>query len=307
MNRLILFGAVVVLAISAPSCVSKKKLKAANEAAKIQKDLTNRCENRVSDLEKQILDLNKNLDDAKLQYRDVNDDLDRANLKIKSTEEQLALIKSNNTNLLDQLNTLSVISKTGSENIKKSLEAISQQSQYIKDLTKSMQYKDSVNLALALNIKRSLKDFNDKDVTIEVKKGVVFISISDNMLFKTGSASINSGANAVLTKLAGIINDHKDLDVLVEGHTDNIPISSTCVADNWELSALRAVSVVRTLQTKYKVDPARMTAGGRSEYVPKATNSTVQGKSENRRTEIILLPKLDQFFKLMEVQPEGKN
>jgi chemotaxis protein MotB len=306
MNRL-LFGILIIVGLMTTSCVSKKKLKASQSALTAQQRLLTRCENRNADLEKQLLDLNKMIDEAKTQVRETNDDLDRANLKLKSSEEQFALLKTNNTNLLDQLNTLSVINRSGAESIKKSLDAINQQSQYIKDLTKSMQYKDSVNLALALNLKRSLGDFNDKDVTIEVKKGVVYISLSDNMLFKTGSAAINSNAETVLAKIAGIVNDHRELDILVEGHTDNIPMSGECIGDNWELSARRAVSIVRLLQNKYKVEPSRMTAGGRSEYVPKGSNTTPAGRSENRRTEIIILPKLEQFFKLMEINPDGKK
>jgi chemotaxis protein MotB len=198
------------------------------------------------------------------------------------------------------MSSLQVISKASSESIKKSLEAINDQSSYIKDLTKTMQYKDSVNLALAMNLKKSLQDFNDSDVTIEVKKGVVYISLSDNLLFKTASAVINTKAEAVLSKIASILNDQKDLDILIEGHTDNVPMSSECVTDNWDLSAKRATAVVRTLQNKYKVAPERMTAGGRSEFVPKAENSTSAGRAQNRRTEILILPKLDQFFKLNE-------
>ena len=201
---------------------------------------------------------------------------------------------------MGQLYSASVINQAGAESIKKSLEAISQQSQYIKDLTRTMQYKDSVNLGLALNLKKTLSDFNDSDVSIEVKKGVVYISLSDNMLFKSASAAINNGADKVLAKIAGILNDQKELDILVEGHTDNVPIASETAADNWELSAKRAAAIVRILQSKYKVDPSRMTAGARSEYAPKESNATAKGRSANRRTEIIILPKLDQFFKLME-------
>jgi chemotaxis protein MotB len=151
-----------------------------------------------------------------------------------------------------------------------------------------------------MNLKRSLVDINDDDVQIEVKKGVVYISLSDKMLYKSGSAEINPKAHAVLGKIAKILNDRKELDILVEGHTDNVPISTTLYADNWDLSAKRATSVVRVLQWKYNVDPERMTAGGRSEYVSKAVNSTAQGRQLNRRTEIILLPQLDQFFKLLQ-------
>jgi len=292
--------------IMASSCVSKKKLNEANAALEAHKNLLSRCEERTKELEGQVLDLTKKLEMANANLKKANDDLASSNVKIKSLEDQLLVMRSSQNSLLDQLNTASVINKSGAESIKKSLEAISQQSQYIKDLTKTMQYKDSVNLALALNLKKSLSDFNDSDVSIEVKKGVVYISLSDNMLFKTASATINSGADKVLAKIAGILNDQSDLDILVEGHTDNVPIANECLNDNWDLSAKRATAVVRTLQTKYKVNPTRMTAGGRSEFVPKASNANAAGRAENRRTEIIVLPKLDQFFKLMEAPKAQK-
>jgi len=281
-------------------CVSKKKLNEANAALEAHKNLLSRCEERNKELEAQVLDLTKKLEMANTNLKKANDDLIASNVKVKSMEDQLVVLRSSQNSLLEQLNTASVINKSGAESIKKSLDAISQQSQYIKDLTKTMQYKDSVNLSLALNLKKSLSDFNDSDVSIEVKKGVVYISLSDNMLFKTASATINTGADKVLGKIAGILNDQKELDILVEGHTDNVPMANDCINDNWDLSAKRATAVVRALQTKYKVDPTRMTAGGRSEYVPKSSNANATGRSENRRTEIIILPKLDQFFKLME-------
>jgi chemotaxis protein MotB len=202
---------------------------------------------------------------------------------------------------------LSVISKTGAESIKKSLETMNEQSKYIKDLNSSIQRKDSLNMALAMNIKRSLDNVNDKDINVEVRKGVVYISISDKLLFKSGSDDINAAAENVLSKIAKVVNDHKDFDILVEGHTDNVPISDKCRADNWDLSAMRATSIVRYLQKKYKVAPERMTAGGRGEYVPKASNATAEGRSANRRTEIVILPKLDEFFKLLEQQPDKKR
>jgi chemotaxis protein MotB len=292
--------------VMASGCVSKKKLNEANAALEAHKDLLSRCEERNKDLEGQVLDLTKKLEMSNANLKRASDDLASANVKLKSVEDQLLVMRSSQNSLLDQLNTASVINKAGAESIKKSLDAISQQSQYIKDLTKTMQYKDSVNLALALNLKKSLSDFNDSDVSIEVKKGVVYISLSDNMLFKTASATINTGADKVLAKIAGILNDQSDLDILVEGHTDNVPIATDCLNDNWDLSAKRATAVVRTLQTKYKVSPTRMTAGGRSEFVPKASNATAAGRAENRRTEIIVLPKLDQFFKLMEAPKAQK-
>ena len=221
-------------------------------------------------------------------------------------EQQLEYFKSTNTNLLQRLSDLSVINISGAESIKKSLDALNQQNKYIKDLTSSMQRKDSLNLVLVMNLKRSLDVFDDEDIKIEVKKGVVYISLSDRMLFKSGSFKINNQAEDVLGKIAKIVNDHKELDVLVEGHTDNVPISTECIMDNWDLSVKRATSIVRLMQSKFGVLPERMTAGGRSEYIPKETNTTEKGKALNRRTEIIILPKLDQFFELLE-PPTNSN
>lgn len=220
--------------------------------------------------------------------------------QIKQLEEQLDHLKNTEASLLDRLSDLSVINKTGAESISKSLESINQQYSFIENLTSKIQEKDSINLALVMNIKRSLSDINDQDVQVEVKGGVVYVSISDKMLFRSGSSNLTSAAQDVLGKLATIVNDHEDLNILVEGHTDNVPINNDCLIDNWDLSVKRATSVVRSLQQDYFVSPDRMTAGGRSEYVPKADNDTAAGRSENRRTEIIITPKLDQFFKLLE-------
>ncbi|PKP28764.1 MAG: hypothetical protein CVU01_03380 [Bacteroidetes bacterium HGW-Bacteroidetes-18] len=220
--------------------------------------------------------------------------------KAEKLENQLAYFKSTNTNLLERLSDLSVVSKTGAESIKKSLEALNEQNKYIKDLTSSMQRKDSLNLVLVMNLKRSLANFDDEDIAIEVKKGVVYVSISDKMLFKSGSYKIGDRAKEVIGKIAQIVNDHKDLDILVEGHTDNVPIYTECMLDNWDLSVKRATSIVRLMQTEFGVHPERMTAGGRSEYIPKESNDSTEGRAINRRTEIIILPKLDQFFNLLE-------
>jgi chemotaxis protein MotB len=219
--------------------------------------------------------------------------------KVDKLESQLEYFKSTNTNLLERLSDLSVVSKTGAESIKKSLEALNEQNKYIKNLTTSMQRKDSLNLVLVMNLKRSLADFDDEDIAIEVKKGVVYISVSDKMLFKSGSCKISDRAKEVIGKIAQIVNDHSDLDVLVEGHTDTVPIYTECMLDNWDLSVKRATSIVRLMQTEFGVEPARMTAAGRSEYIPKESNETSEGRAINRRTEIIILPKLDQFFNLL--------
>lgn len=223
--------------------------------------------------------------------------------KIELLEEQLSHLQTTNASLLDRMSDLSIINKTGAENIQKSLENMTQQYSFIQDLTSKIHSKDSLNLALVMNLKRSLGDIRDDDVQIEVKGGVVYVSISDKLLFRSGSSKITSEARAVLGKLALVINDHSDLNILVEGHTDNVPISNSCMEDNWDLSVKRATSVVRILEEEYYVAPERMTAAGRSEYIPKSDNGSSAGRSINRRTEIIITPKLDQFFQLLETPP----
>jgi chemotaxis protein MotB len=213
---------------------------------------------------------------------------------------QIANLETTNGGLLDRMADLSIISKTGAESINESLRSLSQQYGFIQNLTTKMQSKDSLNLALVMNLKRSLIDINDEDVFVEVRGGLVHVSISDKLLFQSGSSKINTRAQEVLGKIAAVINDHNDLDVVVEGHTDDVPITNSCVADNWDLSVKRATAVVRYLEKSHYVDPARMTAAGRSEYAPKADNTTSEGRSLNRRTEIVITPKLDQFFKLLE-------
>jgi chemotaxis protein MotB len=281
--------------------VSKKKfqeIELAREGVMIEADDVRKkltvCEEDNSKLLDQIMEL-------KGQIRKSELDLESEKGRRSMVEQELDYQRKTNTNLLDRLSDLSIISKTGAESIKQSLEAINEQNKYIKDLTGEIQVKDSINLALVMNLKRSLADINDEDVTIEVKKGVVYISISDRMLFKSGSSGITAQAEIVLGKIAKVLNDQRQLEILVEGHTDNVPIAGDCVTDNWDLSVKRATTVVRTLQRKYGVDPSRMTAGGRAEYVPKASNENSGGRSLNRRTEIIVLPQLDQFFKLLEV------
>lgn len=273
------------------SCVSQKKYTAMQDRAV-------NCENELNTSKNQINLLEAGLANEKNRS--------------KSLEQQMEYFKSTNTDLLARLSDLSVVSKSGAESIKKSLEALNEQNKYIKDLTSNMQRKDSINLVLVMNLKRSLDNFEDEDINIEVKKGVVYVSISDKMLFRSGSYNISNRAEEVIGKIAKIINDHKDLDILVEGHTDNVPISTDCMTDNWDLSVKRATSIVRLMQTKFGVQPLRMTAGGRSEYLPKTTNATTEGRAINRRTEIIILPKLDQFFELLEpptttVEGQGKR
>lgn len=222
------------------------------------------------------------------------------NQQIAQLKDQIEIMKSTNAGLLERMSDLSIVSKTGAESIQKSLENISRQTAYIEDLNKKVQSKDSMNLALVMNLKRSLSDINDTDIQVEVRGGLVHVSISDKLLFNSGRSAINTNARAVLGKIAMVINDHDDLQVMVEGHTDNVPMNSGCIADNWDLSVMRATAVVRSLTEDHYVSPERLTAAGRSFYIPKDDNETREGRSRNRRTEIIIQPRLDQFFQLME-------
>ena len=228
------------------------------------------------------------------------------NDQISQLEQQVDHLQKTNGSLLDRMSDLSIVSKAGAESIQESLKSLSHSYDYIQDLNTKIQSKDSLNLALVMNLKRSLIDVNDDDIQVEVRGGVVHVSISDKLLFRSGSAKLGNQAEEVLGKIASVINDHSDLNVLVEGHTDNIPMSNSCIADNWDLSVKRATSVVRVLERDHYVDPARLTAAGRSEHLPKADNDDEDGRGMNRRTEIIIMPKLDQFFKLLE-SPAVKN
>jgi len=278
------------------SCVSSKKYKSLQEEMENAKMSLQKCNDNLANCESAKSKMEM---DHKNQLSTVESDAKMCQSKVKSLEEQMDLLKKTNSNLLDRLSDLSIVSKTGAENIKKSLDALNEKDRYIKDLNTAMARKDSLNLALVMNLKRSLAGTNSDDVNVEVRGGVVFISLSDKMLFKTASAMINDQAGSVLDKISKVLNDHKELNVLVEGHTDNVPMSNECIMDNWDLSTKRATSVVRMLQKKYNVDPARMTAGGRSEFDPKTGNNAAEGRKTNRRTEIIILPKLDQFFNLV--------
>lgn len=233
------------------------------------------------------------------------------NLAVKTEQveiykSQIEDLQGTKASLLNRMSELSIVSQAGAENISKSLENISNQYNFIEDLSTKIQSKDSLNLSLVMNLKRSLIDINDEDVNVEVRGGVVHISIADRMLFSSGSASINTQANSVLSKIATVINDHYELDVMVEGHTDNVPISNNRDIDNWDLSVRRATAVVRKLQNDFGVGPDRLIAAGRAEHKPKVENNNALGRSINRRTEIIITPRMDQFFQLLE-KPEFKG
>jgi len=221
--------------------------------------------------------------------------------RVNALSQQVDDLKRDKAKSLENVDNLMVISKSASDNIKETLAQMSKKDEYIKHIQKAMNKKDSINLALGFQLKKVLKDgFNDEDIEVNVEKTVVYISIADRLLFKSGSHVISSEAKRVLKKVADVIAAQPDLEVMVEGYTDNNPISTADMKDNWDLSVKRSTAVVRVLQDDFKIAPDRLVAAGRGEYKPLATNDTVEGRSKNRRTRIVLMPKLDQFFKLLE-------
>ena len=217
-----------------------------------------------------------------------------------------AELKANYASIQNTLDKSVQQNAQGNVNISKLVDQINASNQYIRRLVEAKGKTDSLNLALTTNLTRSLSPSETDEVNVKVLKGVVYISLADNMLFKSGSYEVNERAMQTLSKIAKIIKDYKDYDVLVEGNTDPVPISRTNIRNNWDLSALRASSIVQVLQNTFGVNPARMTAGGRGEYNPIADNETEYGRQRNRRTEIIITPKLDQFMELIDKAPKEK-
>ena len=219
-------------------------------------------------------------------------------------KNQVSFLNSTNGDLIKQIGDFTDLTIKGAENLEKSLESMKEKDVTINKLRDAITRRDSVNLALVQSLKGVLGDLNDTDIEVNVEKGVVFVSISDKLLFKSGSINVSSKAREVLGKIATVVNNKPDFEFLVEGHTDSQSINTDCMKDNWDLSVLRATTVVRILQDDFGVAPERMTAGGRSQYIPKASNETAETRAENRRTRIVVLPKLDQFYSMIE---EGLN
>jgi chemotaxis protein MotB len=237
--------------------------------------------------------------DLTRQNEECKSNLDRTTIQVKSLQEQINAERDHVRSLQSALDKCLTSSSQGNVNISKLVDEINASNKYIQELIASKTKSDSLNMVLTNNLTRSLSKDEMQDVDVKVLKGVVYISLSDNMLYKSGSYEISDQANSTLSKIAKIITDYKDYDVLIEGNTDNVPISKPNIRNNWDLSALRASSVVQALQNNFGVDPKRLTAGGRGEYNPVTTNDTPEGKSRNRRTEIIITPKLNQFMDLI--------
>ena len=253
----------------------------------------------------------KELDDCRTQnkslienYQTTKEELAASKARIVSLEEQLAQQKKDYVMLQQSLDKSLTNTSTNNVNISKLVDQINESNQYIRHLVEVKTKSDSLNLVLTNNLTRSLSKEEMKEVDVQVLKGVVYISLADNMLYKSGSYEVNDRAAETLSKIAKIITDYKDYDVLIEGNTDNVPISRENIRNNWDLSALRASSVVQYLQTHYGVNPKRLTAGGRGEFNPIASNDTELGRQRNRRTQIIITPKLDQFMDLIDKAPE---
>jgi chemotaxis protein MotB len=263
------------------------------------------CSKKLRQAELRYENLNNSYQQLQSQYKNCQDSTAKYQERIRGLRDQLSNQQSSNTQMLQQLKDLSVISGSQAESIKKSLENIGAKDAYIRDLQSAISRKDSLNMALVMNLKGAIGNLNDQDINIKVDKGVVYIDISDRMLFRSGSYEITEQAKVVLGKVATVLKNQPDIEFMVEGHTDNVPYRNGVLLDNWDLSVKRATSVVRVLQDQYGVPSPRMTAAGRSEYIPIADNNSAEGKATNRRTRIVILPQLDQFFKLLET-PQRK-
>lgn len=282
----LLSSAMLIVVMMGTGCVSNKKF------AQLQSNYS------------QLQSQNRDLD---TKYQQSQRDLTGATTRVQSLEEQIAAQRNSLASLQAALDKCLSSTSEGNVNISKLVDEINASNKYIQHLVNTKNKSDSLNMVLTNNLTRSLSREEMRDVDVQVLKGVVYISLSDNMLYKSGSYEISPTAGATLSKIAKIIKDYRDYDVLIEGNTDNVPISQKNIRNNWDLSALRASSVVQSLQNEYSVDPKRLTAGGRGEYNPVASNDSDAGKTKNRRTQIIITPKLDQFMDLIEKAPDSDS
>lgn len=276
MKKILALGLLGALTLSLGSCVTNKKYAALQAEYQTTRDGLLECNTKTKSMTYVISDLKKQNEELKQSLADMKSTLDQS--------------MANN--------------QQGNVNIAKLVDEINASNKYIKELISAKSKSDSLNIALTNKLTRSLTNDELKDVDIKVLKGVVYISLADNMLFKSGSYEISDRAMETLSKIAKIIKDYSDYDVLVEGNTDNVPISRTNIRNNWDLSALRASSVVQCLQNDFGINPSRLSAAGRGEFNPIADNDTEAGKQRNRRTEIIITPKLDQFLDLIDQAPK---
>ncbi|WP_318308610.1 OmpA family protein [Flagellimonas crocea] len=273
------FLGTLAMTVLLSSCVSQKKYAELEAKQKETQDLLN---------------------SATVKLNDCLEEKATADSRLKTLEDQNAFLKANNQELINNMGNLTTLTTKGAENLEKSLESLKEKDLTIRKLQDAVTRRDSVNLSLVQSLKGVLGNLDDEDIEISVEKGVVFVSISDKLLFRSGSYNVTNEAKEVLGKVAKVVNNKPDFEFMVEGHTDNVPYRSGVLLDNWDLSAKRATSVVRILQNDFGVDPARMTAAGRSYYVPLVGNDTSANRAKNRRTRIVVLPKIDQFYNMIE-------
>jgi chemotaxis protein MotB len=273
-----LFVLIIGVSVVLSSCVSQKK---------------------YAELESSFNQKNQELVDVKADLMKCQ--VDREN-KISALSQQVEDLKKDKEKTMEYVDNLTVLSKSASESIKETLAQMAKKDEYIHHIQNAMNKKDSINLAVGFKLKSVLEDgFNDEDIQVDVEKTVVYISIADKLLFRSGSANISNNAKSVLSKVADVIKAQPELEIMVEGYTDNKKvISNSSIKDNWDLSVKRATAVIRVLQSDFEIAPERLIAAGRSEYKPLETNDTVEGRARNRRTRIVLMPQLEQFFEILE-------
>ncbi len=289
-----IFLALAIISIGAYSCVSPKKLQEKD-------DKLAQLNGAYAELQGKLRDAEDALNKSKTDAEKASDKTRSLQSTVDDLNKQIDFLKANNNVVLGQLKDMSVISGSQAESIKKSLENIGAKDLYIQGLQSSMARKDSINMNLVMNLKGAIGDLSDGDINVKIDKGVVYVDISDKLLFKSGSFEVTAQAKTVLGKVAKVLAAQPEIEFMVEGHTDSKQmLGSGVIEDNWDLSVKRATTVVRVLQDTYHLDPKRMTAAGRSEYLPLTDNSTAEGRAKNRRTRIVILPQLDQFFKLLE-------
>ena len=277
MKKIIL--GVLGLTLLLSSCVSQKK---------------------YADLEAKQKETQDLLNSATVKLNTCLEEKATASSKMQTLEDQVAFLKANNQELINNMGNLTTLTTKGAENLEKSLESLQEKDLTIRKLQDAITRRDSVNLSLVQSLKGVLGNLDDEDIENSVEKGVVFVSISDKLLFSSGSYNVTNAAKQVLGKVAQVVNNKPDFEFMVEGHTDNVPYQSGVLLDNWDLSVKRATSIVRILQNDFGVEPARMTAAGRSHYIPLLPHDSAANRAKNRRTRIVVLPKLDQFYSMIE-------
>jgi chemotaxis protein MotB len=271
---------VAIAALTLGSCVSSKRFNTVNK-----------------DLESTKAELAS----TKRTMNDYASEIGKYEAQVKALSEQNSFLRSNNQDLINNMDNFTTLTSKGAENLEKTLESLKEKELTINKLQSAITRRDSVNLALVASLKGALGNLNDQDIEINVEKGVVFVSIADKLLFQSGSYSVSAEAKRVLGKVATVVNAKPDFEFMVEGHTDNVPYKTNAeIKDNWDLSVKRATAIVRILQNEFKVDPKRMTAAGRSYYAPLVENNSASNRARNRRTRIVVLPKLDQFYSMIE-------